>query len=100
MWWKPLLHITNKLTQRLKKKKEIAPKSVVWQYFKRIKDDKGVVVKGKCLYCATIYNYHLKMHGISSLKNYIMHCMKIPQTTKQSLLTLNPALNMVEAYDV
>ena len=35
-----------------KKRKEIKPKSAVWQFFERVKYEHSVVLKGKCLYCA------------------------------------------------
>ena len=60
-----------------KKRKETKPKSTVWQFFQRIKDESCVVIKGKCLYCAVVYNCHSKRHDIFSLKNHILHCMKI-----------------------
>ena len=42
-----------------KKRKEVVPKSKVWEFFERIKDDSGVVIKGKCLYYE-VFSYNAR----------------------------------------
>ena len=84
-----------------KKRKETERTAACWQYFEKIKDEHGVVIKGKCIYCAKKINGHSKIHGTSSLKNHVLRCLKFPHSldSRQSLLTLQPSVPVVEAHN-
>ncbi|XP_019196619.1 PREDICTED: zinc finger BED domain-containing protein RICESLEEPER 3-like [Ipomoea nil] len=58
-----------------------------------IKDSDGIVIKGKCIYCAKVYCCETKKHGTSSLRLHVVNCLKNPHSkeTRQSLLTFQPA---------
>ena len=81
------------------KRKETPRRSKAWDHFEEIKNSAGVVFQGRCLYCAKKIYYHSKIHGTSSLRNHVRTCMKNPhpKNTRQSLLTLLPVSNNVEA---
>jgi len=72
-----------------KKRKEVEPRSPVWDHFVRIKDSKNVTQEGKCIYCAKIYKCESKKHGTSSLRAHMQSCLKNPHSKdlRQSLLT-------------
>ena len=72
------LRLRLSLSLLLKKRKATEPKSAVWQFFERLKDENGVVIKGKCIYCVAKLNAHSKKYGTSSLKNHVMTCSKFP----------------------
>ena len=75
-----------------KKRKGTELRSRVWEHFEQVKDDKGNVVKAKCLYCAKIFCCEPKRHGTSSLRNHMLSCLKNPHSkdSRQSLLTFKP----------
>ena len=87
-----------KETVTSKKRKEIESRSKVWDHFEKLQDASGVTVKGRCLYCARVFNAHAKRHGTSSLRNHMLNCMKNPysKNIRKSLLILKPT-DMVEA---
>ena len=51
-----------------------------------------------CIYYAKKINAHSKIHGISSIRNHVLTCLKNPhdKNTRHKLLTLQH-VNMVEA---
>ena len=59
-----------------KKRKGTELRSRVWEHFEQVKDDKGNVVKAKCLYYAKIFYCEPKRHGTSSLRNHMLSCLK------------------------
>ena len=89
--------LTESVSSDTKKRKEIDARSKAWEHFERIKDEKGVTIKGRCIYCGKKLNAHTKFHGTSSLRNHILTCKKMPHSKdkRQSLLTLLP--DVVEA---
>ncbi|WVZ56860.1 hypothetical protein U9M48_007332 [Paspalum notatum var. saurae] len=48
----------------VKKKREIAKRSDIWKHFTEIKDEDGVVVKGRCKYC----NHDIAAHPVNNGK--------------------------------
>ncbi|XP_050222175.1 uncharacterized protein LOC126672270 [Mercurialis annua] len=78
------------------KKKEYVQRSVVWDHFESIKDGKGVIMQGKCKYCARIYNCNAKKNGTSTLRTHMMKCTKHPHSmeTRQALLSFQPVSNV------
>ncbi|CAH9067941.1 unnamed protein product [Cuscuta europaea] len=54
------------------KRKVVHKISKIWDHFDEIKDEKGVVIKGRCIYCAKIYGCHSKKHGTSSIMYYLL----------------------------
>ncbi|XP_019168370.1 PREDICTED: zinc finger BED domain-containing protein RICESLEEPER 2-like [Ipomoea nil] len=76
-----------------KKRKDVESRAPCWDHFEKIKDSEGIVIKGKCIYCAKVYCCETKKHGTSSLRLHVVNCLKNPHSkeTKQSLLTFQPA---------
>ncbi|XP_019190500.1 PREDICTED: zinc finger BED domain-containing protein RICESLEEPER 2-like [Ipomoea nil] len=76
-----------------KKRKEVESRAPCWDHFEKIKDSDGIVIKGKCIYCAKVYCCESKKHGTSSLRLHVVNCLKNPHSkeTRQSLLTFQPA---------
>ncbi|XP_019164624.1 PREDICTED: zinc finger BED domain-containing protein RICESLEEPER 2-like [Ipomoea nil] len=76
-----------------KKRKEVESRAPCWDHFEKIKDSEGIVIKGKCIYCAKVYCCESKKHGTSSLRLHVVNCLKNPHSkeTRQSLLTFQPA---------
>ena len=64
----------------------------MWEHFEQVKNDKGNMVKAKCLYYAKIFCCELKRYGTSSLRNHMLSCLKNPHSkdSRQSLLTFKP----------
>jgi hypothetical protein len=59
-------------------RKEIAPRSDVWQHFIKIKDDKDIVRHAKCKYCHRNMKAEAGRHGTSSLKSHLVACKHNP----------------------
>ncbi|XP_019166614.1 PREDICTED: zinc finger BED domain-containing protein RICESLEEPER 2-like [Ipomoea nil] len=78
-----------------KKRKIVESRSPVWDHYEKIKDSAGVTIKGKCIYCAKIYQCQSKKHGTTSLRNHMLSCLKNPHSkdTRQSLLTFQAITN-------
>ncbi|CAH9114483.1 unnamed protein product [Cuscuta epithymum] len=74
------------------KRKQVESRSKIWEHFVKIFDEKGVLVKGKCIYCARVYCCHSKKHGTSSIRNHMLSCLKNTHSkdTRQVLLTYQP----------
>ena len=85
--------------QEQMKRKETPRRSKAWEHFEEIKNNVGIVVQVRCLYCAKKIHCHSKTYGTSSLRNHILTCMKnpYPKNTRQSLLTLLSVSNYVES---
>ena len=85
-------------TENTKKRKDPQHRSLAWEHYEEIRNEAGVVIKGKCIYCAKKINAHSKIHGTSAIRNHVLTCLKNPhkKNTRQKLLTLQP-VNMVEA---
>ena len=66
----------------------------VWEHFELVLKD-GIVVKGKCIYCATSIGGESKKHGTSSIRNHVLNCSENPtdKSSRQQLLTFEPAPN-------
>ncbi|XP_019160034.1 PREDICTED: zinc finger BED domain-containing protein RICESLEEPER 2-like [Ipomoea nil] len=86
----PLATVSNK------KRKQVDSRSPMWDYFEKIKESNDVIVKGKCIYCAKIYQCESKKHGTSSLRNHMVSCLKNPHSkdTRQSLLTFQAVTSL------
>ncbi|XP_019155791.1 PREDICTED: zinc finger BED domain-containing protein RICESLEEPER 2-like [Ipomoea nil] len=63
-----------------KKRKVVETRSPIWDHFEKIKDYEGIVVKGKCLYCARVYCCESKKHGTSSLRLHVVNYFKNPHS--------------------
>jgi hypothetical protein len=57
-------------------RKEIAPRSEVWQHFVKIKDDKDIARHAKCKYCHRNMKAEAGRHGASSLKRHLVACKR------------------------
>ena len=69
-------------------RKEIAPRSDVWQHFIKIKDDKDIVRHAKCKYCHRNMKAEAGRHGTSSLKRHLVACKRNPNKFNLEELTM------------
>ena len=60
------------------RRKEIAPRSEMWQHFTKIKDDAGIVRHARCKYCHRNMKAEAGRHGTSSLKRHFTVCKRNP----------------------
>ena len=79
------------------KRKETESRSRAWEHFEKIKDDKGITQKAKCIYCYAKFGAHSKIHGTTSMRNRMLQYKKMPHSkdSRQALLTFKP--DVVEA---
>lgn len=59
-------------------RKEMEPRSEIWQHFIKIKDDKGIVKTARCKYCHRNMKAEAGRHGTSSLKRHFVVCKRNP----------------------
>ncbi|CAD6258482.1 unnamed protein product [Miscanthus lutarioriparius] len=59
-------------------RKELAPRSEMWQHFIKIKDDKGLLKAGRCKYCHRDIKADTRGHGTSTLKKHFGTCKRNP----------------------
>jgi hypothetical protein len=59
-------------------RKEMEPRSEIWQHFIKIKDDKGIVNTARCKYCHRKMKAEAGPHGTSSLKRHFVVCKRNP----------------------
>ncbi|XP_069153735.1 zinc finger BED domain-containing protein RICESLEEPER 2-like [Solanum lycopersicum] len=59
-----------------KKRKEMDPRSLVWQRFEKIFEN-GVLVKAKCLHCKQYYAANTTRNGTSGLKQHLTYRCKV-----------------------
>ena len=65
-------------TKEKKRKDTSNFRSKAWEHFEKIFDDKGKLVKARCLYCAKKLEADPKRNGTSSIRNYMLRCRKNP----------------------
>ena len=72
------------------KRKKAESKSKAWEHFEKLKDEKGRTQKAKYIYYAKTIFCYSKIHGTSSLRNYMLSCKKNPHSkdTRQALFNL------------
>ena len=58
------------------KKKEMDPRSLVWQHFEKVFEN-GVLVKAKCLHCKQYYAANTTRNGTSGLKQHLTYRCKV-----------------------
>ena len=86
-----------------KKRKDTSDfRSKAWEHFEKIFDDKGKLIKARCLYCAKKLEADTKRNGTSSIRNFILSYRKNPnpKDIRQSLLTLKPDVHNSEPLGV
>jgi hypothetical protein len=59
-------------------RKQMEPRSEMWQYFIKIKDDKGCLIAGKCKFCQRQLKADTSRHGTSALKKHFNICKRNP----------------------
>ena len=59
-------------------RREMAPRSKMWDHFDKIKDKNNVVKAGKCKYCKRELKADTKDHGTSSLIRHFDVCKRNP----------------------
>ena len=65
-------------TGKEKERKQMAPRSNVWNHFNKIKDDKGFLKSAQCKYCSRPMKAESKGHGTSSLSRHLQSCPRNP----------------------
>ena len=50
------------------KRKETESRSRAWEHFEKIKNDKGITQKAKCIYYSAKFGAHSKIHGTSLMR--------------------------------
>lgn len=63
-------------TEITKKRKEMDPRSLVWQHFEKVFEN-GVLVKAKCLHCKQYYAANTTRNGTSGLKQHLTYRCKV-----------------------
>ena len=80
-----------KVAIKEKKRKDTSDfRSKACEHFEKIFDDKGKLVKARCLYCTKKLDADTKRNGTSSIRNHMLRCTENPnpKDIRQSLLTL------------
>ncbi|CAD6250684.1 unnamed protein product [Miscanthus lutarioriparius] len=70
---KVVIDVDEKETEKTQRK-ELAPRSKMWQHFIKIKDDKGLLKAGRCKYCHHDIKADTRGHGTSALKKHFGTC--------------------------
>jgi hypothetical protein len=65
-------------TEKKEARKEMVPRSSMWDHFIKIKDDKGRLKSAKCKYCQRILKADSNQHGTSSLNKHFNVCKRNP----------------------
>jgi hypothetical protein len=65
-------------TEKKEARKEIVPRSSMWDHFIKIKDEKGRLKSAKCKYCQRILKADSNQHGTSSLNKHFNVCKRNP----------------------
>ena len=78
-----------------KKRKDTDTRSAAWKHYEKIFNEQGKLVNARCIYCAKIVAADPRINGTSSIRHHMLVCMKnpCPKDTRQSLLTLQPAVH-------
>ena len=66
-----------------KKRKDIAPRSLVWKHFSKFTDEKGFR-KAKCNYCDKLYAADPKTCGTATMRNHMNSCKANPYNHDRS----------------
>jgi len=74
---KVVIDVDEKETEKTQRK-ELAPRSEMWQHFIKIKDDKGLLKAGRCKYCHRDIKADTRGHGTSALKKHFGTCKRNP----------------------
>jgi hypothetical protein len=76
-------------------RKEIAPRSEMWQHFTKVKDNAGIVRHARCNYCHRNMKAKPDRHGTTLLRRHFNACNCNPQSlTKIQCMVLYKQLNM------
>jgi hypothetical protein len=65
-------------TKKKEARKDMVPRSSMWDHLIKIKDNKGRLKSTKCKYCQRILKVDSNQHGTSSLKNILMYASATP----------------------
>jgi hypothetical protein len=60
-------------TENIQRKK-MPSRSEMWQHFIKIKDEKGIIMAGRCKYCHRDIKANTRGHGTSALKKHFGTC--------------------------
>jgi len=77
-----------------KKRTAIAKRSDMWQHFIEIKDEDGVVVKGRCKYCKNAIAAHAVNNGTSAMRRHFNTCKRNPFRAHQGVLQVKDGSNV------
>jgi hypothetical protein len=66
-------------------RKQMAPRSEMWEHFIKIKDDQGVVKKGKCKYCSRAIRADSYVNGTTAMRRHFNICKRNPHKNNKDL---------------
>jgi hypothetical protein len=66
-------------------RKEMPSRSEMWQHFIKIKDEKGIIMAGRCKYCHRDIKANTRGHGTSALKKHFATCKRNPHVFNKDL---------------
>lgn len=64
-------------------RKPMEPRSEIWQHFIMIKDENGVVKKGKCRYCSRLIKADTYINGTTAMKMHFNICKRNPHVNNK-----------------
>ena len=67
---------STKQNEGVAKRKKTESRSRAWAHFEKIKDDKGIKQKAKCIYCSVKIGAHSKIHGTYAMRHHMLQCKK------------------------
>lgn len=73
-----------------RKRKTMESRSNVWDHYEKIKDENGILIKGKCKYCAKDLSANTTKNGTSSLRNHLKSCKSFNVEGRQMKLAFQP----------
>jgi hypothetical protein len=66
-------------------RKEMAPRSEMWQHFIEVKNDSGDLRAGRCKYCHREIKADTRSHGTSTLRKHFNICNRNPNIFNKDL---------------
>jgi hypothetical protein len=70
-------------------RKPMAPRSEMWEHFIKIKDDQGVVKKGKCKYCSRAIRADSYLNGTTAMGRHFNICKRNPHKNNKDPMRTN-----------
>lgn len=75
---------------------QMASRSEMWEHFIKIKDDQGVVKKGKCKYCSCAIRVDSYLNGTTAIRRHFNICKCNPHKNNKDLMQTNLKVSLGE----